>query len=291
MRRLSLILMVVICSAGSIAAKDWRGILPLHSTGADVERLLGPATTTRHGLLSYELGEIEVLFLLAEKVLKDCPSIAEGIVLSIRVLPKVELSPNVFNVTDGRFRKFQPTEFEDSETEGYVNEEEGFVIRTFKGHVEEMVYLASAVDRPRCPGYYSDLQHFVTVRKFICGYRSKFDEYGDIRFSDEKARLDNFAIQLENTPDHRGYLVVYAGRKAVVAEAQLRGNRAKDYLVNVRKIEPSRIIVIDGGHMENLTVQLWALPPAVEPPESQPSVKAENVEIIYEKPKRRRRKN
>ena len=28
----------------------------------------------------------------------------------------------------------------------------------------------------------------------------KFDEYGNIRFNDEKARLDNYAIQLQNEP-------------------------------------------------------------------------------------------
>ena len=31
----------------------------------------------------------------------------------------------------------------------------------------------------------------------------RFDEYGNIRFNDEKARLDNFAIQLQNEPGAR----------------------------------------------------------------------------------------
>ena len=106
-----------------------------------------------------------------------------------------------------------------------------------------------------------------------------------------EARLDNFAIQLQNAPDHRAYLVVYAGRQAVVAEAQLRGNRARDYLVNVREIESSRVTVIDGGHHEDLAVQLWFLPPGINPPEPYPTVKAEDAEVIYEKPKRRRQRN
>ena len=33
----------------------------------------------------------------------------------------------------------------------------------------------------------------------------KFDEYGNIKFNDEKARLDNYAIQLQNEPGAQGY--------------------------------------------------------------------------------------
>ena len=39
----------------------------------------------------------------------------------------------------------------------------------------------------------------------------KIDEYGNIRFNDEKARLDNFAIELQNDPTAQGYLVCYGG--------------------------------------------------------------------------------
>ncbi|HEU4833761.1 MAG TPA: Ig-like domain-containing protein, partial [Pyrinomonadaceae bacterium] len=37
----------------------------------------------------------------------------------------------------------------------------------------------------------------------------KFDEYGNIRFNDEKARLDNYAIQLQNEPGSQGTIIVY----------------------------------------------------------------------------------
>jgi len=35
---------------------------------------------------------------------------------------------------------------------------------------------------------------------------TKFDEYGNIKFNDEKARLDNFAVQLQNAPRLAGLL-------------------------------------------------------------------------------------
>jgi hypothetical protein len=88
----------------------------------------------------------------------------------------------------------------------------------------------------------------------------KFDEYGDIRFNDEKARLDNFAIQLQNEPGSTGYIVVYAARTGPAGQAQARADRAKDYLVNTRGIDAARIVTIDGGCREDLTVELWIAP-------------------------------
>jgi hypothetical protein len=61
-----------------------------------------------------------------------------------------------------------------------------------------------------------------------------FDEYGNIRFNDEKARLDNYAIQLQNEPTSQGYIIAFG---SCDAEGQTRGNRAKDYLVNTRGID------------------------------------------------------
>ena len=49
-----------------------------------------------------------------------------------------------------------------------------------------------------------------------------FDEYGDIRFEDEKARLDNFAIQLSNYEAATGYIFAYAGKKTYESEAAER---------------------------------------------------------------------
>jgi Bacterial Ig domain len=92
----------------------------------------------------------------------------------------------------------------------------------------------------------------------------KFDEYGNIRFNDEKARLDNYAIQLQNEPGTTGTIIVYG---SCSGEGQQRGDRAKDYLVNTRGIEAGRITVVDGGCRSDLTVQLWIVPQGAAAPE------------------------
>jgi hypothetical protein len=113
----------------------------------------------------------------------------------------------------------------------------------------------------------------------------KFDEYGNIRFNDEKARLDNYAIQLQNQPGSTGTIIVYG---SCAGEAQQRGDRAKDYLVNTRGIEAGRITVIDGGCRPDLTVQLWIVPQGSTPPTADPTGAVEPCPECRRAPRRRR---
>jgi hypothetical protein len=95
----------------------------------------------------------------------------------------------------------------------------------------------------------------------------KFDEYGDIRFDDEKARLDNYAIQLQNAPGSQGYIVAYGTcsgdgpcTHTSCIVAQKRADRAKDYLVTTRGIDAGRIVTVDGGCRSAVAVELWVVP-------------------------------
>ena len=105
----------------------------------------------------------------------------------------------------------------------------------------------------------------------------KIDEYGNIRFNDEKARLDNFAIELQNDPTSTGYIIAYGGRTGRAGEAQRRADRAKNYLVNTRGISADRIVTVDGGFREELTVELWIVPSGATPPPASPTVDPSEV--------------
>lgn len=54
MSRIFLAVTLLLLCAFSTRAKEWRGIIPLHSTRADVERLLGPPTMDRGDTVVYE---------------------------------------------------------------------------------------------------------------------------------------------------------------------------------------------------------------------------------------------
>lgn len=107
-----------------------------------------------------------------------------------------------------------------------------------------------------------------------------FDEYGGIRFDDEKARLDNFAIELMNDPKGRGYFICYGGRRGYAGEAVRRCERAKGYVSGVRGVERARLVIVDGGFREELTVKLIIVPDGATPPAPSPTVDPRDVVII-----------
>lgn len=108
----------------------------------------------------------------------------------------------------------------------------------------------------------------------------KFLEYGsaEANCETEMAHLDNYAIEVQNAPVAKAYVVVYGGREDTArSELRARRSRIKRYLIKERSIEPSRVLVVDGGFRENLTVELWLVPAGTELPEARPTVPPEEV--------------
>jgi hypothetical protein len=92
-------------------------------------------------------------------------------------------------------------------------------------------------------------------------FNSAFDEYGPICWKDEKARLDNFAIALQNADRTTiGHIIVYDGKRACRGEAIARATRAKKYLVEYRNIEANRIVWRWGGYLGDMTTTLVITP-------------------------------
>ena len=94
----------------------------------------------------------------------------------------------------------------------------------------------------------------------------RFDEFPDISRNDEKARLDNFGIELQNDPTSTGYVIVYPGRASKRAEVQDHFGRVVDYLVNSRGMDASRIKTIEGPKRDQLHVELWVTPQGATAP-------------------------
>ena len=95
---------------------------------------------------------------------------------------------------------------------------------------------------------------------------TRFDEFGDISRNDEKARLDNFAISLQNDPTATAYVIVYPGRTGKRGEVQQHAGRIIDYLVNSRGLDKSRIVTLVGPAKDELRVELWIAPQGATPP-------------------------
>jgi hypothetical protein len=94
----------------------------------------------------------------------------------------------------------------------------------------------------------------------------KFDEYPSIARNDEKARLDNYAVELQSDPTSTAYIIVYPGRSSKPGEAQRHTTRQVDYLVNSRGIDARRIVTVAGRTKDELMVELWLVPQGATPP-------------------------
>jgi len=110
-----------------------------------------------------------------------------------------------------------------------------------------------------------------------------FDRYGDLRFEDEKARLDNFAIQISNEPLSIGQILMAAGQETFENETRDRLARAKSYLVNVRGIDPNRILTLDCGFTHELNIQLSIFPAGVFPLTCDDSIEIPFSEVKFTK--------
>jgi len=97
-----------------------------------------------------------------------------------------------------------------------------------------------------------------------------FAEFPAISFNEDKANLDNFAVALQGEPGSQGYVIVYSGRRSRPGRATQLGERSRQYLVNTRNIEASRIVVINGGTRERDSFELWLVPQGATPPRPTP---------------------
>lgn len=96
----------------------------------------------------------------------------------------------------------------------------------------------------------------------------KIDEFiGDVDRGDLKARLDNFAIELQNEPGALGHVIVYRSRRDPPGVSQKYVLLARDYLLRQRGIPRNRLVTADGGRSGCLMYELWIVPPGAAPPE------------------------
>jgi hypothetical protein len=105
----------------------------------------------------------------------------------------------------------------------------------------------------------------------------EFDECDNCTFDDQKARLDNLAVELQNDPSTRAYVIAYGGRMSPVGQVEKLMSRARDYLVTQRGIDASRLVVVNGGFREDDSVELWVVPSGASAPQPTPTVQAGEI--------------
>lgn len=110
-----------------------------------------------------------------------------------------------------------------------------------------------------------------------------FDQYSlEMEFEDEKARLDNFAISLQEYVSVKGFVLVYAGERAGPDAVKLRAKLAWSYLTTKREIDESRLILVYGGYPPygadpSGSAELWIVPYGADLPFTGQTIKPDEV--------------
>ena len=118
---------------------------------------------------------------------------------------------------------------------------------------------------------------------------TEFDVCCSCSFDDQKARLDNLGIQLQNDPSTTSYIIAYAGRTSRAGQAERLLARAKDYLVQKRGVDASRLVTLNGGYREEDCVELWIVPVGAQPPVTTPTIPAGEARQAPEQPAMKKR--
>lgn len=104
-----------------------------------------------------------------------------------------------------------------------------------------------------------------------------FDSFSGSKWEDAMARMDNYAIALQNEPTSVGVIVVYGGQYGRRGEPQAWGKCLKDYMINRRGISADRIVLLNGGYRESLTAEMWLAVSKEYVPTLSPTVDAKKV--------------
>ncbi len=130
--------------------KGWRGIIPLHSTRADVERLLGKGTDECK--CGYYLNDMNIFFKYSPG---DCRSGRGGwdvpldTVVWITIYPKPNPRLSDLNIDETKFKKRQGAHIQEFY---YENEEEGLTLEVYDDRVQSFLYGPAQKDKHlRCP--------------------------------------------------------------------------------------------------------------------------------------------
>jgi len=275
-----LFLISALATAANAEAKGWRGIVPLHTSRAEVEKLLGPPIERQSDYSVLYRTETETVIINYARGL-PCGigakygqwRVPRDTVESIYITPNRGSPLSRLNIDESRYKKssggHRPEDIY------YVNEQEGESLIVFMDEVMSITYSPAASDEGlRCVNSAAS-----SPKKCEGIAAGNFDAYGEISTTNEKRRLNNFVIALMGQKGSEGFIIAYAGKRSGVGEALRRAQRARSYLIKVHKFPISQLKTIDGGYREKPQTELYVVPPGGCPPTAMPTLDPRDVKI------------
>ena len=286
------LLLSTVLTVPGVEPKGWRGIVPMHTTRSEVERVLGPP--------SEKLSEYSVLYRTENETVtinyaKGLPCgigekysqwrVARDTVASIHVTPSKGSPLSKLSIDESKYKKrsggHRPEDIY------YINERDGETLRVFMNEVMDITYSPATGDEHLRCARMTGSSH----NNCVGLAQNAFDSYGELSQGDEKLRLDNFVIQLMQQQGTAGYIIGYGGKRARVREAIARAERARTYLIKVRSFPRAQLKAVNGGYREKASVELYVVPPGGCPPAATPTVDPRDVKIVNSGKRKKNRRS
>ena len=93
----------------------------------------------------------------------------------------------------------------------------------------------------------------------------KFDEYPEISRNEEKARLDNLGVALQNDPFATAFVIVHPGERSKSGDVAKRSHNVTDYLINSRGLDGKRVVLQVGAIRPTAVIEIWLCPRGTTP--------------------------
>lgn len=253
---------IIVAALVQSEGSGWRGIVPLRSTRAQVERQFGAFDQ------KCQCYKTKNEFVRVNYATGPCTgdlrgwNVPRGTVLSLTVLPE-KMAP--FSEWEPNNEVFVKTT-DDAFTTYYGNGQRGIRYSVSQsGFVTQISFVPSIKDNHRrCAG-------FPLTDGGITAY-SPYDEFTYDSLEDITSRLGEFTIRLQKQLGYKGYIVVYAGRNQKTDGVAAFANKARDYLIKELETRPDTIVAINGGYREQAMVELFLIPSSWPPPIANPTL-------------------
>jgi hypothetical protein len=157
--RTALLAAAFMITARHAVAEEWRGLIPLKSTRADVVRVFNQCVDNKtYCEFTRDKEDIVIMFASDE----NCNKVPIGTVLSIQRELQNDTTFAALGLDKRRFKSFNPGRPLHT-YRGFIDEKTGLLLKTYLGRVFQIYYIAAAEDRQLCAKYYGDPRQFVNV--------------------------------------------------------------------------------------------------------------------------------
>lgn len=255
--KITFAVMLIVVSCWGVDAKGWKGIVPLHSDRADVEKLLGaPSGECK---CFYDTGRETVRVEYSKAQCVGYPSgwnVTADKVLTLHIRPNQPVKFTDLQLSESKFYKAA----DDTLTRYYSSRVDGVQYTVSRdGMVQAVTYIPSTNDSAlRCPC-------FPRLDESIQRSNS-FDQF-QLGSVDAFARLDNYIFALLNEKRWKGYIVLYTGREVASKRMLAYKRSVMRHILERRAVPRKRIKLLEGGYRDRPEIELYLLTEGLSPPE------------------------